>query len=71
MDYYNFISLNKQALDYLQEKNEPETALELLKQALPRKTYQSKFTPYLVSTEDKQTIANSTEQSDQLEKIEN
>jgi hypothetical protein len=31
MDYTNFESLNSQALDYLNEKNEPETALELLK----------------------------------------
>ena len=31
MDYSNFEAINQQALDYLQEKNEPETALEILK----------------------------------------
>ena len=36
MDYLGFPALNQKALDFLKDRSEPETALELLRQALPR-----------------------------------
>lgn len=37
MDYANFAALNSQALEYLNERAEPDTALQILEQALPRR----------------------------------
>jgi hypothetical protein len=47
MDYLGFPTLNQKALDFLKDRSEPETALELLKQALPRA---SRSTPMSISS---------------------
>jgi hypothetical protein len=39
MNFKNFGLINQQALEFLNERAEPETALELLKQALPRRSF--------------------------------
>jgi len=47
MDYLNFPTLNQQALDFIKERKEPETALDLLRQALPKP---SRSTPLSISS---------------------